>query len=485
MNLKAVASGVSALLFIFSLMALANGLLSLLFSGESWGWVGIKFTLVSAVLAVLSFSIYFVFRRFIVTELEDAFIVVSLFWLLAPLFSAIIYIISFNMSPIDGYFESMSGLTGTGLTMVSSLETAPPVLLTWRSLTQWIGGLGIVVFGGALLPFIYRVIRSAYIVERGSKLAPTLISSMRRLFTLYLAYTLLGVALLYVSGMSLFEAVNHAMTGIATAGMTTRDGSMTYWYESGKHGVLAATAIIMILGATNFTDLYNMSRGRVRVFLSSVEVRSFAAILALLTLAVAIVSIASGSPDRFWIRVYNLISALTTTGFQVGSIREEPEAYKVILVVAMAIGGATFSTAAGIKIKRIVIAVKGILWELERPLIPRGAVITRRVGDLEVKHEDITAVYAFILIHIIMAVTLSIAFKITLDYYNIGGFSYADTLIDTMTVVSDIGLTVGMINQNSPTIIKILAIIAMYLGRIEYLPLYIIVSTYYRKKIAL
>ncbi|MFN4046115.1 MAG: potassium transporter TrkG, partial [Acidilobaceae archaeon] len=334
-------------------------------------------------------------------------------------------------------------------------------------------------------PFIYRVIRSAYIVERGSKLAPTLISSMRRLFTLYLAYTLLGVALLYVSGMSLFEAVNHAMTGIATAGMTTRDGSMTYWYESGKHGVLAATAIIMILGATNFTDLYNMSRGRVRVFLSSVEVRSFAAILALLTLAVAIVSIASGSPDRFWIRVYNLISALTTTGFQVGSIREEPEAYKVILVVAMAIGGATFSTAAGIKIKRIVIAVKGILWELERPLIPRGAVITRRVGDLEVKHEDITAVYAFILIHIIMAVTLSIAFKITLDYYNIGGFSYADTLIDTMTVVSDIGLTVGMINQNSPTIIKILAIIAMYLGRIEYLPLYIIVSTYYRKKIAL
>ncbi|MFN4046320.1 MAG: potassium transporter TrkG, partial [Acidilobaceae archaeon] len=141
MNLKAVASGVSALLFIFSLMALANGLLSLLFSGESWGWVGIKFTLVSAVLAVLSFSIYFVFRRFIVTELEDAFIVVSLFWLLAPLFSAIIYIISFNMSPIDGYFESMSGLTGTGLTMVSSLETAPPVVLMWRSLTQWIGGL--------------------------------------------------------------------------------------------------------------------------------------------------------------------------------------------------------------------------------------------------------------------------------------------------------------------------------------------------------
>lgn len=485
MNLKAVASGVSALLLVFSLMALVNGIAFLLFSGEAWRWVSVKFTLVSAFLSALSLSLYLVFRKFTATELEEAFIVVSLFWLLAPLFSAILYTVSFNMSPIDGYFESMSGLTGTGLTMISSLESAPPVVLMWRSLTQWIGGLGIVVFGGALLPFIYRVIRSAYIVERGPKLAPTLISSMRRLFTLYLAYTLLGVALLYASGMSFFEAVNHAMTGIATAGMTTRDGSMTYWYESGKHGVLAATVIIMILGATNFTDLYNMSRGRVRAFLSSVEVRGFTAILALLTLAVAIISIASGSPDRFWIRLYNLVSALTTTGFQVGSLKEEPEAYKAILAVAMAIGGATFSTAAGIKIKRIVVAVKGILWELERPLIPRGAVITRRVGDLEVKHEDITAVYAFILIHVIMAVALSIAFKTALDYYNIGGFSYADTLVETLTAVSDIGLTVGLINQDSPTIIKILAIIAMYLGRIEYLPLYMIVSAYYRKKIAL
>ncbi|MDM7275383.1 MAG: TrkH family potassium uptake protein [Thermoprotei archaeon] len=485
MNLKAVASGVSALLLVFSLMALVNGIAFLLFSGEAWRWVSVKFTLVSAFLSALSLSLYLVFRKFTATELEEAFIVVSLFWLLAPLFSAILYTVSFNMSPIDGYFESMSGLTGTGLTMISSLESAPPVVLMWRSLTQWIGGLGIVVFGGALLPFIYRVIRSAYIVERGPKLAPTLISSMRRLFTLYLAYTLLGVALLYASGMSFFEAVNHAMTGIATAGMTTRDGSMTYWYESGKHGVLAATVIIMILGATNFTDLYNMSRGRVRAFLSSVEVRGFTAILALLTLAVAIISIASGSPDRFWIRLYNLVSALTTTGFQVGSLKEEPEAYKAILAVAMAIGGATFSTAAGIKIKRIVVAVKGILWELERPLIPRGAVITRRVGDLEVKHEDITAVYAFILIHVIMAVALSIAFKTALDYYNIGGFSYADTLVETLTAVSDIGLSVGLISQDSPTIIKILAIIAMYLGRIEYLPLYMIVSAYYRKKIAL
>ncbi len=485
MNLKAVAGGVSALLLMFSLMALVNGLTFLVFSGEAGRWVSVKFTLVSVFLFTLSLSSYIVSRKFIVTELDEAFMVVILFWLLAPLFSAVLYTVSFNMSPIDGYFESMSGLTGTGLTMISSLETAPPVVLMWRSLTQWLGGLGVVVFGGALLPFIYRVIKSAYIVERGSKLAPTLISSMRRLFTLYLAYTLLGVALLYVSGMSFFEAVNHAMTGMATAGMTTRDGSMTYWYESGKHGVLAATVIIMILGATNFTDLYNLSRGRIRAFLSSVEVKSFIAILALLTIAVATVSITSGSPDRFWIRLYNLISALTTTGFQVGDLKGEPEAYKATLLIAMAIGGATFSTAAGIKIKRIVIAVKGILWELERPLIPRGAVITRRVGDLEVKHEDITAVYAFILIHLIMVITLSIAFKITLDYYNIEGFSYADTLIDTLTVSSDIGLTVGMINQNSPAIIKILAIIAMYLGRIEYLPLYLAVSTYYRKRIAL
>ncbi len=484
-RLKAVISSVGILFITLSVLALIVGLAGMAFSeGPTERVAGLKISEIALLSLVASVSTFFLFKKEVVTELLDAFIVVSVFWLLAPLLSALIYSYSTGLPLIDSYFESLSGFTGTGFTVIDRPEELPRVVLAWRALTQWVGELGVVVFSGVLLPFLHRSIRSIYVAERGARIAPTVISTARRLFSIYALYTLLGTLLFAVAGMDLFNSLAHSMTGIATGGMSTSSENLGFWFRNNSF-VAVVASVIMVLGALNFVDLYNMSLGRLRDFLKSVEVRGMVFSFVVFTGALWIIALVTNSFSLFWIWVFHMISGHTTTGFSLTSIYEHPEAVKLVITLSMIIGGATFSTAGGIKIKRVVIAVKVIFWGIGRVFVPRSVVIVRRLGDEVIKEDEVISVCSYIFLYMTTLILLSIGIYISLLASGIGHYSYIDALFETASALSCVGLSTGITTSSTPILTKTLLMTAMYLGRIEFLPLYIVVGTYYTKKMTL
>ncbi len=485
-RLRAILFSISILAITVLLIALFLGIVFFLYSS----YIGIEIERLSSIkLIEISLAMILIFlalsyccRGEFITEVIDAFIVVLLSWLIIPCLSAIIYNYTIDLDIFNAFFESISGFTGTGLTIISKPEDLPYVILLWRSITQWIGELGVVVVSGALLPFLHRFLRTVYMAERGSRLAPTIISTVRRLFTMYIIYTSIGVVLFSISGMSILDSIAHSMTAIATGGMSTNSQSIGYWFQGRNYLILVTTSIIMMLGAFNFIDLYNLIIGRIKDFLSSPEVRGIIGIFIVFTSIIIIVGYIIGLPNKIIIWIYHMLSGLTTTGFQVGDIYSDPDVIKLLIILAMGIGGATFSTAGGIKIKRVIIAIKSISWELSRPFIPRETVIVKRIGKEVLEEADISMTLSFILLYIIIAIVFSFILYLTLITNNIDKYSYIDCLFETVSAQSAVGLSIGITSFSAPIQTKIVLIMAMYLGRLEFLPLYLFIGSYYRKR---
>lgn len=438
----------------------------------------VTFFLVSLLLSLPLLALSYALRNSPPLEVRDAFLVISLYWLLLPALSGVVFSATLGMSFLDGFFESLSALSGAGFSFVNP-ESAPPVILLWRTSLQWLGGISIVVIGGAFLPLFYSIVRSLYVVEIGAKLAPTIISTVRTVFLLYVSLSILSVALLLFAGMSFFDALNNGLTGIATGGMSTRASSFYHWYERGQGEVLVAAMIIMIVGATNFSDLYALTRGNLRSFLRSPEVRATGLLLAFL-LPLGALTANEGLPALF-----NVVSAITTTGFQAGDISSEPDEHKILLIVAMIVGGATFSTAAGLKLKRVIVAAKALYLELSRPLAPAGAIRTLRVGDKEFDERDVASVLSYMFLYALTLIASSALLKVVLDLYGNSSHEYLDVLFETTSALSCVGLSVGIISPELPLPAKLLVSLIIYIGRIEFVILYLLVGTYHRRKTTL
>ncbi len=485
-RLKAILFSISILAITVLLIALFLGIVFFLYSSyigiEIERLSSIKLIEISSAMILIFLALSYCCRGEFITEVIDAFIVVLLSLLIIPCLSAIIYNYTIDLDIFNAFFESISGFTGTGLTIISKPEDLPYVILLWRSITQWIGELGVVVVSGALLPFLHRFLRTVYMAERGSRLAPTIISTIRRLFTIYIIYTSIGVVLFSISGMSILDSIAHSMTAIATGGMSTNSQNIGYWFQGRNYLVLITSSIIMVLGALNFIDLYNLIMGKFKDFYSSPEVRGFIGIFLVLTLTIIVIGYVMGLPNKVVTWIYHMISGLTTTGFQIDSIYNDPDIIKLILILAMGIGGATFSTAGGIKIKRFIVAIKSISWELSRPFIPRETVVVKRIGREVLEEADISMILSFIFLYFIMAIILSSILYITLIINNINTYSYIDCLFETISAQSSVGLSIGITNIMAPVATKIVLIIAMYLGRLEFLPIYLFIGSYYRKK---
>lgn len=428
-------------------------------------------------------------RKYAITEIVDAILVVSLSWLVIPALSALIYSYTIGLDYIDSFFESLSGFSGTGLTVLAKPEDLPYVVLIWRASTQWMGELGIIVFSAALLPYIHRVLSRVYVAERGVKLAPTILSTARRLLIMYTFLTLVGTVVLMLSGMNFLDALAHSMTGIATGGMSTNSQSIGYWYKTAGYLVLITSTIVMVFGALNFADLYELLRGRIRRFVGRLEVKWFLYLLAILTIisTITVISTHGLNLEMLSLAIYNMVSGYTTTGFQVGDIgREYPDTLKLVIVLAMAVGGATFSTAGGIKIKRIAIALKSIGWTFAKPFLPEKAYLVRRVGDEVLSEDDVISVYAYIMLYAIVALIISYTLYIVLNF---SGYTwsknYIDALFETVSALSCVGLSTGITSISMPVYAKVVLMLAMYLGRLEFAPIYIVIGYQYKSRVTL
>lgn len=309
---------------------------------------------------------------------REGFLLVSFSWILIILYGALPFRLSGEIADLAAaIFESASGFTTTGATVLSNIEILPHSLLFWRSFSHWLGGMGIIVLSVAILPELAVGGMQLFAAESSGigvdKLAPRIAETARRLWALYVIMTAVEMLLLLSGGMSGFDAVTHAFSTTATGGFSPRQDSVGHFDSTYIDGVII---VFMFLAGTNFALQYRVFvRGDVRRFFTSSEVRLYAALAIAVTLLVTADLVASGIYDgtgeglRYG--AFQVVSILTTTGFGTADFDQWPTFSKFCLVILMTVGGCAGSTAGGLKVIRLVVVLKHATREFRRLIYPR------------------------------------------------------------------------------------------------------------------
>ncbi len=410
---------------------------------------------------------------------DEALLLVVLTWVLIPIAVAIPVADVLRTPFVDAWFESVSGFTTTGLTMfngvvdpdfhvyVPAVEELPRTVLFWRSFIQWIGGVGIVVVAVTIIARPGSAARLLYVSEgRSERIEPSVVATAKKVLLVYIIVTIIDVLLLYAAGMDWFDAVNHAMTGVATGGFSTRSNSIA---EYNSIYIDAAVVFVMVSGAISFSDWYNLLiRLRVRRFLRSPELRIFLFMLSLGSIAgiIALLKHNYTLLDSIRYAVFQIATAITGTGFQNTSLGDKPDIFKGLLTTYCLLGGSAFSTTGGIKMLRLIIALKSLQWEAESLSAPRGYVPRRRLAwitlDDDMVRTALTVIFAFSATEIIGTFIAMLILP--------SKWSFVDVALETASALGNVGVSVGITGANSPLALKLLYIVIMLLGRLEIVP---------------
>ena len=438
--------------------------------------IGVHFLVISLIVLLLGLLFYIVFRSEERLTLRDGLYIVAMAWITIPSIGAIPLSVALNMPYLDALFEAVSGFTTTGLTMMVDVEVLPRTVLLWRSLMQWVGGVGIVVITLVVLAKPGSPAAVLYVAEgREERLEPSFIRTAKTMFRVYFTMTLIIATLMVISGMPVFDAINHSMTALATGGFTVKNGSI-----GGYNNVLieAVSICAMILGAQSFLEHSKMLKGKVREAISSPEFKGFISLLSLFSLGAIGILYWYGYPLHECIRrgLFQATSALSGTGFQTMNIKDAPPPFKIILSIAMLIGGSVFSTTGGIKIFRVLTLTKTVWVHLTSSFKPSKAVSLVKVGGQSIDNTRILKALIiavlFTLVHIVS--TIMILPFIPEDY------AFEDAYFETASALGTVGLSVGITGPHLHPVVKIVFIIDMLLGRLEILTLMAVVYGVFR-----
>ncbi len=408
-------------------------------------------------------------RLFKPTEpsLGKLMVVVTLGWILASFFSTIPYMLSTNMGFVDSYFESMSGFTTTGLSMIQNPEAMARTVLFWRSLTQWVGGIGIVVLVLSALVGAGKAARKLYVAEaRVERIEPSIKETARSIMKIYAIFTVFGIVTFLLVGMSLFDSINHTLAGISTGGFSTRNQSFAAFGDF----PLIIGIILTMAGATSFAIHRKVLAGHWRELFRSVEFRFMIGIFVAATLLLVW---SVGIRDA----AFQSAEAITTTGFQSATnLQSWGGLQKGLLCALMIIGAGFGSTGGGIKLIRVLIIFKSIWWSIKRSFLPERAVVPMKLGGRMYTQEDVadTAVFFFIYILVLVVGIALIATMLPAGY---GG---ADAFFESTSAQSNVGLSVGL-TPLLPDPGKIVLIVQMLIGRLEIIPVIAFLSYFVAK----
>jgi len=475
LSLTSIVKALSSLLVIVSAMMLLIPIIDIM-TGRP---ISTPFLIVGSVVLIPSLLIS---KKLTAGELTsyEAIATAATSWLVIPLISAIAMSLELKLPFIDMYFESLSGFTGTGFSVIPDLRPLKPSIIFWRSLMQWSGELGIVVFAVAILPHVYKVVTRVYLVERG-KLTETIVSTAKMIIAIYVVYTLLGLIAYMATGMTFYEAINYIMTTIATGGMAVYNDSLRTIYLRAPL-VIYPVMIFMVLGAFNFNDLRYLLRARLSKLKESPELRPYLILLAIgsLLTVLAHLFVDHMKPSEALIYgVFHYLSGATTTGFTLSALSDLSDVSKAVLIMGMAIGGATFSTAGGIKVLRFVLITKNISWISARMLLPSDVTFRRAVGKELISDEALVSALSLAVTYISINFVLSLALSATANV------KFIDALFEVTSGMSCVGLSVGVVSHTLPAVSKIILMIAMYLGRLEFVQLYVITGYLLKRKYGL
>ncbi len=397
-------------------------------------------------------------------SIEDGGVIVLLSWIAVILFSAWPFTAAIGLPFSRAVFESMSGWTTTGLSVVD-VTRAGPMILLWRSIIQLAGGAGLaIIMMSAIVGPTGVGISSAE--GRGDQLVPHVRQSARLVLIIYTCYAAAGTVAYRLAGMSLFDALNHSFAAVSTGGFSTRIESIGYWDSA---TIEAVTLALMVLGNLSFVTAWSLWRGRIGLVARNGEVRLQAALMPLAAAAVFLLTCQALYPQltkSIRVAVFETVSALTTTGFSTVGYGNWNASGVFILVVLMLIGGGTCSTAGGIKQFRVYLFWRMLLWEIRRAFLPLNAIFEGSLweGDRQVFVDDTRVRQAAVFVFLYLATFIGGVLLLCACGYTLG-----DSLFEFASALGTVGLSVGVTAVQMPDVALWAETLAMFLGRLEFM----------------
>jgi trk system potassium uptake protein TrkH len=428
------------------------------------------FILSFAITAAVGLLLYFVFRtKDIEISHREGFVVVAASWLCASFFSALPYYISGVLPSItDAVFEASSGITTTGASVLTQIEGLPHGILFWRSMTHWLGGIGIVLFSVAILPLLGIGGMQLYKAEAssitGDKFVPRIKDMAKILVKVYLFLSFVMMVMLLISGMGLFDAFVHSVGSISTGGFSNQNTSMAFYSNPLMEWLII---IFMFVGATSFSLHYDFYKKGFSSYLKSEEFRFFFFVLLVSTVLIAINLKSFGYGDSATtIRdsAFQVVSITTTTGYSTVDYTQWPSFSQLILLILMFVGGCAGSTTGAIKSIRVLILFKFIYKELYRLIHPH-AVVPVKLNGRVLSPEVLKGVTGFTIIFFLVFVVSTLLLTLT-------GLDLVTSISSAAASLSNIGPALGATGPLSNfsalhIFAKWVLILDMILGRLE------------------
>jgi trk system potassium uptake protein TrkH len=415
---------------------------------------------------------------------RDGVAIVAIGWIAAGLFGALPFLFTNSIATFtDACFESVSGFTTTGASILKNIEGLPDSVLLWRSIIQWLGGMGIIVLSIAILPFLGVGGMQLYKAEIPSpfvdKLKPRISDTARALWKVYILLTVVEILLLLIGGMSFLDAVNHTFCTMPTGGFSTKNASIAHYNSPYFDAVII---VFMLISGINFSLHYRLLRGDFKVFWKDTEWQAFLCLVGIFILMVTLDlygAVYDSLGEAFRYASFQVSSTITTTGFVTADYDRWPAFSQIILILSMFLGGMAGSTAGGIKTMRVMLLIKHAYQEVFRIIHPH-AVTTVKLGARAVPPEVLNSIWGFTCISLVILIGSTLAMA-SLGLDLISAFS------SVAACTFNVGPGLGMVGPGQnyagvPGAGKWVLIFCMLAGRLEFYTLIVLlIPEYWRK----
>ena len=431
---------------------------------------------------------------------RDGYLIVIFGWLTMVFSGTLPYVFTDTINNIpDLIFETMSGYTTTGSSIIGDIELLPQSIIFWRSMTHWLGGMGIIVLAIAILPLLGIGGMQLFSAEApgsgisGDKIHPRISNTAKRLWFIYIGLTLAETLLLYFAGMSLFDAINHSMSNIATGGFSTKNDSLSYWNSIPL--IQYIIVFFMILAGTNFLLIYLSIIGKFKKLIYNTEFIWFIVLISFFVIITTIIlntniDLNSTNFDHpqvygkleasFRHALFQVVAVMTTTGFVTGDFAGWSPFLTMLFFGLMFFGASSGSTSGGIKISRHLILIKNGFLEFKRSLHP-NAILPLRYNHSVVKKEVVVNILAFFMLYLIL-------FIIGAAVLSTQGLDFISSIGGSAASIGNVGPALGSIGpafnyEQISGFAKIWCSFLMLVGRLELFTILIIFTPYFWKNL--
>ena len=403
-------------------------------------------------------------------NLQHAFLLTTLSWLSIAIFGSLPFLLSnLNLSLVDSFFESMSGITTTGSTIITNLDITPKSILIWRAILQWLGGIGIIVMAITILPLLNIGGMQLFRVESSDtteKILPKTREVTLIISTIYLILTLVCGIAYWSAGMNVFDSIAHAMTTIATGGFSTYSNSIGYFQNP---TIEIISIIFIVLGSIPFIAYLKFVKGDKRIFFKDVQIKGLIYILIISVLLMLLYLMVSNKEYNFLenlrISTFNVVSVLSGTGYVTADFSSWGKFPLIFFLFLMFIGGCAGSTACGIKIFRIQILGKIVLNEIKKLVYPHG-IFSLKYNNEKISNTFVNSIITFIFLYFFI-------FFILAALLSLNGLDFITAISGAASAISNVGPGLGdIIGPNGnfsdlPNFSKLSLSFGMLLGRLE------------------